>query len=282
MLLDNIYVINLDRSRDRLKKITKNFHDHGIHFTRFAAIEGKKLSKEQIEKNTTLAARTILSNYAIIGCAMSHMQLWKNLLNDNVDYYIIFEDDAIINDQFKQNILEIEKNKDKIDFDILSLHCTTRSPFDKHVLNLTDDLKIIRPSFPLKFTSYIISKKGAGKLLLLINKINYHIDMELACRNLLNKINYFALNKNIVNSDKNIDSTIQHNGHKSILLTIIKKLGFNNLYEVLNTSALTISLNYTISTYFLILVALLIINILYFHNIYLYIFVLIELALYFV
>ena len=41
----------------------------------------------------------------VIGCALSHYNLWKMLLNDfNNNYYCIFEDDIIFIDNFKEKL----------------------------------------------------------------------------------------------------------------------------------------------------------------------------------
>ena len=52
-LLDNVYVINLERSKDRLKHIDGNLRKFGIKYERFNAIDGKKLSIPFIDTVTT-------------------------------------------------------------------------------------------------------------------------------------------------------------------------------------------------------------------------------------
>lgn len=99
-LLDNIYVINLDRSHDRLANIKRNLLTCDIKFHRFAAIDGKQLTDKKISESTSLFCRTFLCNYAIVKCALSHISLWSKLVDDKADYYIIMEDDAIIDNNF--------------------------------------------------------------------------------------------------------------------------------------------------------------------------------------
>src|ERR1700730_7540074 len=101
MLLDNIYVINLDRSKKRLENVTKSLNEFNIKFKRFSAVDGKKLSEEIINNNASFLCRTLLCNHAIVGCGLSHMALWNQLVNDrNNSYYIILEDDVTIDDNF--------------------------------------------------------------------------------------------------------------------------------------------------------------------------------------
>ena len=62
-----LVVINLEKSKDRLYKISKNLNNLEIPFERFDAIYGKELDNDTIEENTSLIGRTLLCNHGIIG-----------------------------------------------------------------------------------------------------------------------------------------------------------------------------------------------------------------------
>lgn len=261
-LLDNIYVINLEKSTDRLNLMKNNFGKHGVKFERFNAIYGRDLTNDIIDKNVGVLCKNLLCNYGMIGCAMSHIELWKQLLNDNdTDYYIIFEDDAIINSDFVTTIEEINNIKHILDFDILSLYCGPgiNCVHLEKVHTLKNGISVGRPVFPLSLTSYIISKKGANKLLSEINKIEYHIDMDIAIKNLSGRISYLSLDKNLIQHNWDTRSTIEHHESKSILFNILLSLGFTNVYWFLNISVVTVRMNYTINLYQIILIVLIII-----------------------
>lgn len=261
-LLDNIYVINLKKSVDRLNIIKDNFDRYNIKFNRFDAHYGKELPNEAINSNTSLVCKNILCNYGMIGCAMSHMDLWKKLVNDtNVDHYIIFEDDALIGDDFMQTIGEIDNLKHNLNFDILSLYCGP-GPNCIHIKNIStlkNGVNVGKPLFPLSLTSYIISKQGAQKLLAMINKINYHIDMDIAIKNLFGDITYLSLNQNLIRHNWETESTIEHHNSKSILLNILNSGGFINIYWLLNVSVFTVNLKYTVNLYQILLIILIVI-----------------------
>lgn len=285
MLLNNIYVINLDRSKSRLEAITKNLTTNGIKFNRFSGIDGSKLESKIINEKTNIIGRTFLMNSSVVGCAQSHIELWKQLVLDNsTGHYVILEDDARIDKNFGEIMLSIEKSIPKVEFDILSLHCLFGSNcfHYKTIYRLTDTYVIGKPFFPLTTTAYIISKEGACKLLKMMEKITYHIDFEIAVRNLFQNINYLSLNKNIVESDFGMNSTIGSTDRKSIVMIATKKMGLNNLYWLLNVPTLTIGFKYSINMYFIILLILLIINFLTLKNIYIYIIILVEMVLNFV
>ena len=41
----------------------------------------------------------------VMGCALSHIHLWNNLINDkDNDFYVIFEDDIVFCNNFKKHL----------------------------------------------------------------------------------------------------------------------------------------------------------------------------------
>jgi len=102
----------MDKSKERLEKITKNLNSLGLKFNRFSAVNGKELKETEINKVATPLCTNLLCNPGIIGCAQSHKEIWKKLLKDNkTDYYLILEDDAILS---KKSVEIIKKLETKI------------------------------------------------------------------------------------------------------------------------------------------------------------------------
>lgn len=284
MLLDFIHVVNLDRSVDRLNNFTTMMSNYNLTFTRFSAIDGKLINSQDLDNNTSLLCRTLLCNHGIVGCAMSHIDIWKKLVNDDrTDYYIVMEDDAIIDDQFIPIINEIDNIKHLIDFDILSLYCIREFNCKQHgkKYKLSNDLFIGKTLFPLSTTTYIVSKKGAHKLLKLFDTINYHIDVEIAIKSIFNGINYYSLSKNIIDHNWEENSTVGTHNHKSIFLSLLDKFGFSEPYWLLNSPTFTINMKHTVNLYVILLLVLLIVNFFIFNNFILYLIVFIELILFF-
>ena len=96
------FMINLDRRPDRLEKINKQIQDNLLptDIIRISAIDGLKL-----KINPRLRSLCRKNNFqmrpGVIGCALSHIQLYQKLLEDTeVDGYVIFEDDVISNKSF--------------------------------------------------------------------------------------------------------------------------------------------------------------------------------------
>lgn len=284
MLLDNIYVINMDKSIDRLNMIKDNFNEYNLKFTRFPAVDGKKIKKSILNKNTTLLCKTILCNKGIIGCSLSHINIWKQLVNDkSTNYYVVLEDDSVVDNLTIETLEEIDTIKDKIDFDMISLFCGPEgnilcNQYDK-IYELSNGIIIGKPFLALTTTGYIISKKGAKKLISYINKINYHVDTEIAINTLFRNINYYSLNMNVVKPNWKINSTIEKSNSKSILINLLSSMKLYKLVTILNVNVITINMKYSIPLYSLLLVLLLLINIFIIDSIFLNVIIIVELIL---
>lgn len=171
------FIINLDRRQDRWEKIQENNNINFLAYQRFNAIDGNKLKPTsqlcQIFDNNDYNMRK-----GMVGCAMSHIKLYIDLLKDSeVDTYLIMEDDLDFVTNFREKFLYCIKELDKVDWDLFYLGHHLRSQFiDKKVYSKTLWPKIEQFN---RFESlsqsmggtgaYIINKKGAEKLLEYIN-----------------------------------------------------------------------------------------------------------------
>lgn len=209
--IDNVYVINLDRSKDRFQSIKSILGRENIQFTKISAIDGVMLSDDDVSKHCTKFAETFCPK-TIIGCAMSHKKTWRKIVENNDKYAIVFEDDVFIDKNFKS---ELKKCLDELftfdqKFDFLYLGYfgpakITDNSFINHLQNIIlyklsnkkcDLENVFIPVSPVGFHCYIISKECAKKLLKSMNKINYHIDVEfLKYANTLNLRVYACKNR---------------------------------------------------------------------------------------
>jgi GR25 family glycosyltransferase involved in LPS biosynthesis len=87
-IVDNIYVINLDKRTDRLANFSEvmDYWD----FKRHPAVNGSTDSRIFDKK---LCNSFIMTNNEK-ACMLSHVQLWENLVNSDDNRILIFEDDA--------------------------------------------------------------------------------------------------------------------------------------------------------------------------------------------
>jgi glycosyl transferase family 25 len=95
----DIYLINLDRSVDRLN-VFQSANGHMIpHISRFSAIEGKGVERTAYVERGIISADLHYSD-AALGLALSHLALWDLAINSKTPVTIC-EDDAIFNHLFR-------------------------------------------------------------------------------------------------------------------------------------------------------------------------------------
>jgi len=265
--MDNIpiYIINLKTSIDRKKTFTKVMDKYNIKFNVFDAINGKSLDEKYIKNNTTFLCNNFLCSNGIIGCQLSHISLWKQLIDDNNnDKYLILEDDFSEIDVNNINILINFINLKKINFDMIRIYCSSLfgcSRVSANKIVITNKLYLKKALFSLSTCGYIISKTGAKKLINYINKIHYHIDFTISVYDKIKNINIYNTNINLItlNEENNSNSTISYK-YKTILFYILNKLKLYSLLWYLNVPIFVIVRKYQINIYTILLIILLIIN----------------------
>jgi len=177
---DNLktFVINLDRRSDRWEKFIENSKQISLKYERFSAIDGTKLAPtlqlQQIFEHNDYNMRQ-----GIVGCALSHIKLYIQLLCDEEsEMYCILEDDITFVPEFDKKLLMCLTNLEKVDWDIFYLgHHLWKQFIDEEVHSPTMYPKIEKFN---RFESlnrsmggtggYIITKSGAEKLLNFINQ----------------------------------------------------------------------------------------------------------------
>ena len=190
--VDNIYLINMDKDKKRLKAITKECDNLNIKFERFPGVNVNNLSKNILDKYIPKEIQKYRTN-GMIGCGLSHLFVWKDAINKNYKNIVVFEDDISFTDDFNEYFLNVIKEVPE-DYDILYLG------YKDTICDPPEDCSynyVYKPYFPLNLHAYIVSNKGLKKLVNLINKIDEHIDWLIAGN--IDKLNIYASKKKIVN-----------------------------------------------------------------------------------
>lgn len=217
--IDNLYVfcISLNERDDRRERINKNFDFFNIIF--FEAIdtrkekwkkykdliEGKSYQKLIVntEKNTREYHHDLTSG--AVGCFLSHLNIYQYIVNHNLDYSFILEDDTkptIYN--YKQYLRHVFKYIPE-DADVVLLHYILPQVNKYNIISVNTALSKVQPN---KFQfwcldSYIITKKGAKKILDNFNKITMQIDSFLTKLHREGKINIYITNKQYTTQSDN-------------------------------------------------------------------------------
>jgi glycosyl transferase family 25 len=155
------YVINLDRSRDRLDQMYREFDRLNLKFTRVSAVDGQKLPDDLYTRH---AERRQLSRPQI-GVLLSHQKCWDLFSKSGADYCAIFEDDVHLSDDLPEIFDSIEINKPK--FDILKIETARKKILiSRNILNIIASRKIRKiGSYHVGAAGYIVNRNGLAKIL---------------------------------------------------------------------------------------------------------------------
>lgn len=109
-IIPPIFVLNLDRSPDRWKRVSEEFTKAGLtvngpqaQVIRIPAIDGRALSASELRVETTFLSRH-LQPRGVIGCYLSHRKFWKMVVDLGLDRAIVLEDDIVMVDDFKEQL----------------------------------------------------------------------------------------------------------------------------------------------------------------------------------
>ena len=117
----DVNIINLKKDTERLKIIQQNIPLKFYNI--FNAFNGNNIEQNinGIEYfNEFKKLKTKLNN-GQIGCFISHLLLWKKMIDENIEYMFILEDDALFSCEFNRIYNYIQKNIDKYNDGILYL-----------------------------------------------------------------------------------------------------------------------------------------------------------------
>ncbi len=142
-----------------------------------------------------------LSSWGAVGCSLSHILLWKKIVDENLDSLLIFEDDIYFYPNFKENLSRVLEN---IPEDADAVFLDVIRNFKSVQYNDIFD-RILDQFFGMH--AYIMTNKGAKKLLPYVFPIEIQIDSFMGFRANLGDLTLFAA-KDICGQKVHI-STIQ-------------------------------------------------------------------------
>jgi FkbM family methyltransferase len=219
-----IKIINLERRNDRKKDTINKLSFAGISCEDYEfskAIDGALL-KPTNELKHLFRNNDFINRRGVIGCALSHYNLWKRLVNDSQhEYYVIMEDDFVLCSNFKKQLETLKSNNEFDTREVLFLgYHMFENTRDYNLYNMVsesvDVVDLNKDIYIGGYFAYSINKNGARKILEYIDKngINHGIDYlnKILDNNILHS---YECQPQIVFSDwnengKKIDSDIQN------------------------------------------------------------------------
>ncbi len=177
-----VFVINLDKSTDRMTFMRQQFTQLNIEYERVPAVYGKELSDSEInrvfDQKTNLAKYDKVLNVGELGCYLSHVNCWNKMVDNHIDYALILEDDSILDKGMSDLIDSVGKLQQKWDYIKLCHGRKQKEVIDPIALNdqfsLGTCLKL-----PSSTRGQFVSLTGAKKLLATAMPIARPVDIDI-------------------------------------------------------------------------------------------------------
>lgn len=172
------YVVNMTKDTEKRAQIESQLANHPeLDYQIWRAVEGRKLSRqeqkqmvlpefyERYGRNATLPA---------VGCSLSHINIYKDIIANNVKYALVLEDDAILS-----NDLKLDKISQLLNSDIPTAILMTPDFWyrpDEKVMDVDGKYKIYQLNDGYMTSGYAINQAAAKLLVPLIYPVKYTAD----------------------------------------------------------------------------------------------------------
>ena len=147
-LIDKVYVINMDKDKERMLILDKKLKKLGLEYERISGVDGEKKYKELNVKTKLRPGQ--------LGCLLSHIKILEKAKNNNYQNILIFEDDVIFCKNFIEKLVKLLKKvkHNEGHFDILYLGCSQKHDWK----NIVDK------------ENYYLGKKMDGTFGMIVNR----------------------------------------------------------------------------------------------------------------
>ena len=170
----------MSSSSDRFNYISQQLEQQNLSFKRIPGVDVKERqdlkNKYYSKVRNKLDYHTPLTD-GEIGCYIAHRNAWKAILDDNIDFGLVLEDDAYLKENLKLILDNLHNTKS--DWDILKLADLSTSP--RKGANIEKFQKFDIQSYykpPTLCIAEVITRKGAKILLNLSNAFGRPVDVD--------------------------------------------------------------------------------------------------------
>jgi len=206
--IDDCFVINLKRRKDRLERLYNNSPEFKNKIIEFEAFEGRKLQLTQSIARL-FRPHDFMWKKAIMGCALSHLELWYKLASEKPDInsYLILEDDVKFVPGWQARWKEAQPHIPE-NYDVIYLGGilppnragfeVTKDPLNKYFSRVKENTFFGQQQenryFHFCAYAYVLSKQGAQKIMATIQaKDGYYTSADHMICNPVDFLNIYFL-----------------------------------------------------------------------------------------
>lgn len=212
------FCITLERRQDRWRRFQDQPGLQGLDLKRFLGVDGKTLNLETDDRITTLTKRNIMANkrrsheeldtIGGVGCALSHIALWKWMVDNNQEVVLVFEDDAVVPPDFIERangcIQRSTILKDPKQWDMWLL-----GGIWEDLKSISGENEVARIESFVLFHAYVLTRRCAEKFLRDAFPIHCHIDVWASIHGYLNNSRFVGSPQLILEQTQRVKTDIQ-------------------------------------------------------------------------
>lgn len=214
-------VITLKKSPHRQEYMSKELNqklsiEPHFHY----GVDGSLLTEEElfeICKDNNILTR------GEVGCLQSHLGIYQEMIDKNIPFMWIFEDDLLLDKNFSTVLPVIEKFANSIPQDEAAIFfpCSQYEYLNKE-LEISEDLAIYSTQYGIGAACYLINLTAAKELLRIQQPAKWPIDI-WKFYYYLGLIKIYALNKDLYTTSNQFSSVIDQNGKRKHSLKNVSK-----------------------------------------------------------
>lgn len=173
------FVIHLARAAGRTPLVQQLIENSPVNAEIVDAVDGQQLSSSAMaavyRQDRFFPRYPFLLRPTEIGCFLSHRRCWRRIVDQNLTYGLVFEDDASLDKVAACNAIALaERHVDTAGYIQLPVR---RTPHDAQLVAEADGVKLLRPSvIPLRLSGQLISNWAVHRLLELTNVFDRPVD----------------------------------------------------------------------------------------------------------
>ena len=182
--------ILLKSNKQRVSHVFNHLKTHIPNLEIFPAVEGSTNQLEYLLEDRIIHPKFLkFCRRGQLACLFSHLSLWKKMVKENIPEAVILEDDAVVQEDFLEELQELEIPEDA-DFLYFFVHPDSKKPTEQK----------ITPGYPSFGTvGYYLTLQTAQELINVFSKnINRPLDETISWY--LDKYNktYYCIGENLV------------------------------------------------------------------------------------
>jgi len=175
----HIFVINLPEATARREAIERQLRGLGLEYEIFPAIRGNALSAEAkvLNYDDTWFNRNQgrSANAGELGCALSHLAVYRMIIDQDISHALILEDDAWLNPNLPKLLQAIEQKYSPDQANVFLLSWTT-AVSTNNVVTLWASYRVARVRSAVCTHGYVVSNAAASALIKALFPVRHAAD----------------------------------------------------------------------------------------------------------